>query len=371
VTAIVPDGIDDPSRPSGGNRYDRRAIEALRALGVTVTERAVTGCWPRPDGAARQNLQGALAEVPAGSPALVDGLIASGATDLVIEADERAPVVVLVHMPFGPVEPALAAAERAMLTRVSGVVTTSEWTRAFLVTTYRVPAERVVVATPGADLAPVARPKPAGTRLLWVAAVTRAKGHDVLLSALAALSSDPDLADSDWCCTCVGSLDVDPGYAQGLRRAIDDRGLSGRVHLTGPAGGQRLDERFASADLLVLPSRSETWGLVVTEALARAVPVLASDVGGVPEALGRAADGRRPGLLVPAADPLALADALRRWLTDAALRDRLRHTAADRRTALPGWQHTAARLSDALVAAGASAPSAGGSRAGRGWSRSF
>ena len=54
--------------------------------------------------------------------------------------------------------------------------------------------------------------------------------------------------------------------------------------------------------------------MVVTEALARGIPVLATAVGGLPEALGRAPDGSLPGLLVPPDDPAALAGALRRWL---------------------------------------------------------
>ena len=51
--------------------------------------------------------------------------------------------------------------------------------------------------------------------------------------------------------------------------------------------------------MLVLPSRKETYGMVVTEALSRGIPVIASDVGGVPEALGAAPGGAQPGLLVP------------------------------------------------------------------------
>ena len=65
--------------------------------------------------------------------------------------------------------------------------------------------------------------------------------------------------------------------------------------MTGPA----LSAAYAAADLVVLPSRHETYGMVATEALARGVPVLASDVGGVREALGTPL----PGLLVPADDP--------------------------------------------------------------------
>jgi glycosyltransferase involved in cell wall biosynthesis len=103
--------------------------------------------------------------------------------------------------------------------------------------------------------------------------------------------------------------------------------------------------------LLVLASRSEAYGMVVTEALARGVPVVAADVGGVTEALGHGADGMRPGLLVPPGDPAALAGALRRWFDDPALRDRLRRAARERREVLPGWATTASAVAGVLVAA--------------------
>jgi glycosyltransferase involved in cell wall biosynthesis len=351
LTVVVPDGIDDPRRPSGGNRYDRRLVEALRALGVRVTVRAVTGTWPHPDDGARRALDRALRAVPAESPVLVDGLVASGAADLVLDATERVPVVPLVHMPFGPVEPALAEAERTMLTRVPAVVATSDWTRTWLVSAAGVPGEKVIVAAPGADPAEVTEPDPAGTRLICVAAVTRAKGYDVLLAALTDLAATPELAESGWRCSWVGRLDVDARFARAIRRDVRDRELSGRVHFTGPLGDAELAAEYRSADLLLLPSRSETWGLVVTEALARAVPVLASDVGGVPEALGRTADGRRPGALVPVGDAAALAGSLRQWLTDASLRRRWRAAARDRRGALPGRERTANTQADALALA--------------------
>ena len=106
---------------------------------------------------------------------------------------------------------------------------------------------------------------------------------------------------------------------------------------------------YAAADLVVAPSRTETYGMVVTEALARGIPVVGAEVGGLPEALGRTADGRLPGILVPPGDPAPLADALRRWLTDAGLRDDLRRAARERRTTLPGWDVTAERLSGVLA----------------------
>ncbi|MGL5927940.1 MAG: glycosyltransferase, partial [Dermatophilaceae bacterium] len=102
------------------------------------------------------------------------------------------------------------------------------------------------------------------------------------------------------------------------------------------------------ADLLVIASRVETYGMVVTEALARGLPVVAPDIGGIPEAIGRTRGGRRPGVLVPAGDTVALAAALRRWLTDEALRTHLRGAAGRRRLALRTWSETAASVSRLL-----------------------
>ena len=151
---------------------------------------------------------------------------------------------------------------------------------------------------------------------------------------------------------CVGSLDRDPTFVERLRRWLLDVGLDDRVHLVGPRTGADLDRSYAAADLVVLASRAETYGMVVTEALARGVPVLAADVGGVTEALGHGADGIRPGLLVPPGDPAALAAALRAWLGDVELRGRLRRAARERRESLPGWSTTASVI--ARVLAGAS-----------------
>jgi glycosyltransferase involved in cell wall biosynthesis len=154
------------------------------------------------------------------------------------------------------------------------------------------------------------------------------------------------MTDLSWRCECVGRLDRDPAFVEALRnRSVE------RVSFTGPRVGAELDRSYAAADLLVLASRAETYGMVVSEALARGLPVVATDVGGVTEALGHGADGTRPGLLVPPGDPVALRDALRLWLEDEALRRRLRRAAGERRASLSPWSTTTAAVADVLVEA--------------------
>lgn len=328
---VVPEGIDDPTRPSGGNVYDRRVSDALAARGWRVVEHAVAGPWPWPDPAATALLAAALAKVPSDEPVLIDGLVASASPGVLVPAAARLALGVLVHLPLGLDAPHARPAEEAVLAAAGVVVATSDWTRRWLTDHYRLPS--VAVAPPGVD--PVTLP--AGSRdgsedggaLLCVGRAGRAKGYDVLAAAL------ETLADLSWSCVWAGPVDhIGPS----------------RITTVGPLRAAVLAERYRAADLLVLPSRHETFGMVLTEALAYGVPVLASDVGGVREAVGRAPDGRVPGLLVPPGDPEALARTLRRWLTDPMLRAELRAAARARRATLSTWADTALAVESALSA---------------------
>jgi glycosyltransferase involved in cell wall biosynthesis len=292
VHFLVPEGYDDPGRPTGGNIYDLRVIEGLRLLGRDV--------WVHHD----------ADTIPPGGVTLVDGLVA----DRAVGYGDRLRVVPLLHMPYdGP----LLATARA-------VIATSAWTAGQL-------DRPAYVVRPGVDRAPLASGSGSSSALLCVGAVIRDKGHDVLLEALAKLD------DLEWRLTCVGSLDRDPAWASAL--PADER-----VTFTGPLVGSALAASYASSDLLVLPTRRESYGMVVVEAQARGIPVVASDVGGVTEALG---DGG--GVLVPPDDPGALADAIRRWLEEPGLRASLRAASRSRRECLTGWGATATRVARVLA----------------------
>ncbi|MFC6161602.1 glycosyltransferase family 4 protein [Kribbella jiaozuonensis] len=337
---LVPEGIDDPRRPSGGNVYDRRVSDGLRALGWSVHEHAVAGQWTQPDAAARSAVGAALARVPEGGLVLVDGLIASVVPEVLEPAADRLRLVVLLHMPRDE------AREFAALSAASAIVATSDWTRQWVLDHYALPKDRVYVVRPGADVADLAAGSPSGGRLLCVGAITRTKRPDVLLDALAMVVGPA------WRCDFVGALDLEAEFADGLRRQAKELGLADRVCFTGPLTGVELERAYAAADVLVLASQAETYGMVVTEALARGLPVVATEVGGVPEALGYTGDGCRPGLLVAPDDPQALAQALRRWLGDPLERDRLRVAARARRLTLSDWSQTSRELSDVLSEVG-------------------
>jgi glycosyltransferase involved in cell wall biosynthesis len=350
VHVVVPGGIDDPARPSGGNAYDRRICHGLAALGWDVHEHAVDGGWPWPDAEAHRALARVIAELRDGAVVLIDGLIASTAPAVLVPHAHRLVLVVLVHLPLGDGPPGHAVAdarsrECAVLAAAAAIVTTSAWTRDLLLDRYPLRPDNVAVAEPGADPAELAPGTADGGQLLCVAAVTPHKGHDVLLAALAAVPELP------WRCVLVGTLDRDPDFVDLLHRRASEAGIGDRIWFAGPRTVDELDRAYAAADVLVVPSLGETYGMVVTEALARGLPVIATAVGGLPHALGRTADGRRPGLLVAPGDAPALAAALSSWLRDAELRLGLRLAAQERRGALSDWLATVDRVAHILTEA--------------------
>jgi glycosyltransferase involved in cell wall biosynthesis len=347
VHVIVPGGFDDPGQPTGGNIYDRRVCAGLAEAGWEVLVAAVAAAWPTPDAGARADLARVVSAVPDGETILIDGLIASSAAAQLLPHTGRVRVAVLLHMPLATAvgshhDACAERSERDVLRAAAGVIVTSEWTRRQVLTRYQVPAGRVHVARPGADRA-AASPRPVRGRLICVGVLSRHKGQDLLVEALA------ELADRDWHCVLAGSLDRDPAFVERLRTRITGLGYDDRVQLSGVLTGVALSHAYSTADVLVAPSRMETYGMTVTEALAHGLPVIAAEVGGLPEALGGAADGTGPGQLIPPGDPAALAVALGAWLGDAGLRRRLRAAARQRQSTVRGWEQTTQEIANALT----------------------
>lgn len=349
VHVVLPGDVDDVTVPSGGNVYDRRMCRSLAVLGRPVHDVAVPGAWPAPDAVARAGLARSLAALPDGAVVLLDGLVACGVPEVVVPQARRLRLAILVHLPLGDETgpttgraAELDAAERATLRAARVVVATSPWAARRLIDHHGLAVNRVHVVAPGTDPAPLASGTDGASRMLCVASVTPRKGHDLLVEALATITDLP------WDCVCVGPLGRAPTHVARLRRLIERHDLVGRMRLSGPQVGGPLTAAYAAADLMVLPSRAETYGMVAAEALARGIPVLAAAVGGVPETLGQVPGGGVPGILVPPGDGTALAVALRRWLGEHELRRRLRTSALHRRAVLGRWEGAARRMAAVL-----------------------
>jgi glycosyltransferase involved in cell wall biosynthesis len=354
VHVVVPEGFDNPSQPTGGNIYDGRVCAGLAEVGWEVLVATVGAAWPVPDSGARADLAGIVSAIPDGEIALIDGLIASPTATQLLPHAGRIRMTVLLHMPLATAldtrhDASAERSERVVLRAAAGVVVTSEWTRQQVLTRYKIPACRVHVARPGVDRV-IAPARPVRGHLICVGTLGPHKGQDLLVEALA------ELGDLDWQCVLAGPLDRDPDFVDQLQTRISRLGYGDRIRLAGVLTGAVLSHAYSTADLLVAPSRSETYGMAVTEALAHGLPVIAAAVGGLPEALGSTIDGTRPGQLIPSGDPAALAAAIGDWLGDERHRDRLRAAARKRQSNLRGWEQTTQEIATALIAHGRSRP---------------
>jgi glycosyltransferase involved in cell wall biosynthesis len=340
---LVPGPLD---QRTGGYLYDKRIVDGLRTQGREVTVHELAGSFPLADDAARQAAAAAI-EASAGGVPLIDGLALPAFAHL--EDVLRDPWVALVHHPLA-LESGLSAAEaeafagleRRLLPLASRVIVTSHHTVADLVA-YDVPEGRIGVAMPGTDPAPLARGSGGpGLDLLCVASLTPRKGHLVLLEALA------DLADLDWHLTCVGSPDRDPQTAAAIRTAIAQLGLTSRVRLVGEQDEAGLAPYYERADLFVLASYHEGYGMALAEALAHGLPIVSTNAGAIPGTVPPSA-----GMLVDPGDPAALGGALRQIMTEQALRDLLAAGATSERERLPSWADAARAFSAELERAAA------------------
>jgi glycosyltransferase involved in cell wall biosynthesis len=337
----------DLAAPTGGYVYDRRIARGLRGMGWHVGVRGLDASFPRPTPAALVRAGEILAQTPSDALVLIDGLAMGAMPDRVVAESRRLRLVALVHHPLcaesGLTEEQatlLRDSEQTAVVAARRVVVTSRHT-AGLVADLGVPAARIDVVEPGTDPAPLARGSGSETlHLLCVAALTYRKGHGVLIDALAALKN------RNWHLTCVGSLDRDPETVSVLRRRLARLGLERRVTLTGELGSAALADRYHRADVFVLATRFEGYGMALAEALARGLPVLSTRTGAVADTVPNEA-----GILVPPDDPASLAQALAEVMDDPALRARLARGARRARGLLTGWGRACRRMDRALRAA--------------------
>ena len=337
---IVP---GDPAQRTGGYLYDAHIVAALRGLGWTVDVHGLPGRFPDADATARDALERTLAGLPSGRQVVVDGLALGGLPEVAIRHGRRLALVALVHHPLADergLSPArrhcLLASERAALAAVRRVITTSPWTARRLAD-FGLQPSRVRTVEPGVTPLALARADGEPPRLLCVGSVSPRKGQDLLVRALARLRDTP------WHCDCIGSSTRDPDFAGAVAGLIHEAGLDDRIQLHGECDDARLRAAYAGADLFVLPSHYEGYGMVVTEAIAAGLPVLTTTGGALSETLPPGA-----GIVVPPDDVDALTEALAALIGDRARRHALREGARKARAALRDWPQAGAEFAAAL-----------------------
>ena len=335
----------DPDTLTGGYIYDRRIVDGLRGRGWRIAVHPLDGSFPLPDAVALAHARKVFEAIPAGQLVVIDGLAFGGMPDLVSMHAARLRIVALVHHPLA-LETGLTPAqagylkqnEQAALACARLVLVTSPATARTLVADYGVSPDRIAVVEPGTDPAPLSAGSGAGVAgLLCVASLTPRKGHALLFDALY------DVRDRPWQLTCAGSLERSPETTTALRARLARLGLEDRVHLVGEVAPEALVQFYMRADLFVLASWLEGYGMVFAEALAHGLPVIGTTAGAIPDTVPPDA-----GLLVPAGNRPALAAALARFLDDAPTREVLVTGARRARAMLPGWDRSCDRFAVAI-----------------------
>lgn len=342
VTWAIP---GDLSIVTGGYAYDRRIIAELERLGWQVEFVQLGDGFPRPTAEQKALAEARLLATASDRPIVIDGLAFGVLPEAAAVLHRTHRVIALVHHPLaletGLAEresQALLACERAALASTKHVITTSPWTADLLIERFGVDRGHLTVILPGTDRAPFARGNNTPINLLSVGAIGPRKSFDLLVEALA------PLADRSWRLTIAGDRERDPTATARLDALIAKHGLSERIDVPGTVAADQLEALYAAADLFVLASRFEGYGMAFAEALAHGLPVIGTTGGATPSTVPASA-----GRLVAPGDVAALTGALRELIDDAECRRTLAAGARAAAARLPTWEESGARFSELLL----------------------
>ena len=330
---------------TGGYGYDRRILSELRHLGWQVEVVGLGDGFPLPSEFQKAAASRQLTRIPADRPVVIDGLAFGALPEAATALQATRPVVALVHHPLAcetglaqDTAERLRKSERAALAAAHRVIATSPPTADLLIGRFDVPRDRLRVIPPGTDPVPQAAGSGASSlRLLSVGAIVPRKGFDILVEALSTLT------DLDWQLTIAGDRVRDPAAVERLDSVIRRHRLDERIESLGTVAPERLARLYLGADLFVLASHFEGYGMAYAEAIAHGLPIIGTTGGAIPGTVPASA-----GRLVPPGDSAALARALRDILTNVQSRRALAAGARAAAAALPTWVQSGAAFSRLL-----------------------
>lgn len=229
--------------------------------------------------------------------------------------------LLMVHHLRAHLEPSLLKrywlgwCERRLIRQAAHILTVSQSSYRQICTQQSLPLT-IRVINPGferPEVKSVAHRVGTTTQFLYVGHLTRAKGIVDLAMALRELP-----ADDSWHMHIVGNMAAEPGTIQQVQELLVGM-RSSQVTLHGRVDDASLQRLYAQADVFVLPSHWEGYGIVFLEAMARGLPVISTTAGAIPEVVC----DKQTGLLVAPGDVQALAAALQKLLQDNDLRQNL------------------------------------------------
>lgn len=341
----------DLTSPTGGYAYDRRMIEGLERRGWQIQLISLGEGYPFLDAAQKDYARSQLLNLAQGVPMVIDGLALGALPELVSEIANRYPVIALIHHPlafeYGLKDPEiklLKHSETEALKHVVGVIANSPTTARDLNQHYGVNAERVHVVLPGTDRARRLEHRIqknvddfSPVNLLSVGSIIPRKGFHDLILALVPLMELP------WTLTIAGDTSRHAEAYARLKIDIKHYHLEDRVKVLGVVTNEALENLYAKADIFVLASLFEGYGMVFAEAMAHGLPIIATSGGAIPDTVPKEA-----GLLVAPGDVPALTTALKTLILDPPYRARLSSGALQAALLQPTWEESIQNFESAL-----------------------
>jgi glycosyltransferase involved in cell wall biosynthesis len=239
--------------------------------------------FPFPDNLSLRECKEILDHITPGDPILIDSLAAGPLLPVLAPLYDKHPFVALIHLPLShnldiPLSQReiLAQQEKSVMSLSAGLVVTSKYTGE-LIADWGIDSHVIHVILPGVEAEEQKNSYPTLPRnLLCVANYLENKGQLLLIKALA------EMKMFNWVMNFYGHQDIDKRYVSELLSQIRHHGLANRIFIHGPISGSALTQAYLHSDLFILPSYFETYGMVLTEALAHGIPVIASTGGGIP-----------------------------------------------------------------------------------------
>ena len=333
---------------SGGYLYDRKLVEFLRDQGETV--KIISLPWRNYAAHLTDNFYFRL---PPGLDLLIQDELNHPSLLSANAAPRPYPVISLVHhLRSSEQRPAwqnwfYRIIEKRYLYSVDGFIFNSKTTKSVVHNLMETRKKPSIVAFPPSnrfgtpltkDEAIARAQKPGPLRILFLGNVIHRKGLHTLLEAISIVPSAFNL-------DVVGGLQAAPGYANAMQEKATALGLDSMVHFHGPLDHEMLIAKLRSAQVLVVPSSYEGYGIAYLEGMSFGLPAIGTTTGAASEII---ADGKT-GYLIEPDDPKTLFDNLSRLASDRRLLVKLSIQALERYRQQPRWEETAKQIRNFLM----------------------
>ncbi len=329
---------------SGGNLYDQHIIEGLKQTGHSIRCHELEGCFIPPDAEAFTAAENLLMYIKS-EPLVIDGLALPAFAPMLASQRFDSPIIALVHHRLvhetglpEPIIQQLDVLEREALSHAEMILCTSPFTADDIQKNLK------LTARPGIILPGVAfdtprsrfrrRSKP--LQMLSVGNIVPRKGYLELIEALS------DLHQYPWKLRIIGDTSRDPAYFHRLCARIQRSRLNQRIHWIGIADKNVLRQAYRHADLFILPSRHEGYGMALAEATQCGLPIISTTAGAIPQT----APGGR---LLPPGDIPALRVALESLMKDQKELARMQRRAAHYQGRAPTWEEAVSHFACAIL----------------------